>query len=222
MEIFGNILVGISGLAWTIVYLDLIRKGFKEKACGMPLIALTLNLAWEILYGLDGLFFSKSFILVQSIANVAWALCDVFILLSWFLYGRQYMPDRAKGYFIPFTILAIAFGVLMQFAFYFHFESKEEASIYSAFAQNAAMSLLFLAMLFQRDDLRGQSLLIGICKCLGTLTPTIYGNLGGINIYILLTGILCFVLDVIYIYFLIRFRRKPRAEETTPEAARLP
>ena len=76
---FGNILVAISGIAWTIVYIELIRKGFKEKACGMPLFALTLNFAWEIIYAIDGLFISKSFILVQSIANVVWA----FFIFLW-------------------------------------------------------------------------------------------------------------------------------------------
>ena len=82
---FGNILVSISGITWTIVYIELIQKGFKEKACGMPLFALTLNLAWELIYAIDGLFISKSFILVQSIANVVWAFFDIFILITWLL-----------------------------------------------------------------------------------------------------------------------------------------
>lgn len=67
MELFGNILVGISRLTWTTVYIELIRLGFKEKACGMPLFALTLSFAWEIYYnGIDGLFISKIFIPVTQ------------------------------------------------------------------------------------------------------------------------------------------------------------
>lgn len=31
----GLILVGISGICWTIVYIELIRNGFKDKACGV-------------------------------------------------------------------------------------------------------------------------------------------------------------------------------------------
>lgn len=96
MNLIGNLLVAVSGIAWTIVYLELIRTGFKEKACGMPLFALTLNLAWEVIYAVDGLFVSKSFILVQSIANVVWACCNIFILVTWFKYGKQYLPDKAK------------------------------------------------------------------------------------------------------------------------------
>lgn len=177
METFGNILVGVSGITWTIVYIELIRLGFKEKACGMPLFALTLNFAWELLYGIDGLFISKMFIPVQSAANVVWACCDIFILATWFKYGRQYLPERGKPYFVPFSAMAVAFGFMMQFAFYFYCENAEIASIYSAFAQNAAMSVLFLTMLFQRKDTKAQSMTIAVCKWIGTLTPTIYGNL---------------------------------------------
>ena len=204
---FGTILVGISGVTWTIVYIELIRRGFKEKACGMPLFALTLNFAWELLYGIDGLFISKSFIPVQSVANIVWAFFDVFILITWFKYGRQYLPERGKKYFIPFSMMAVGFGFLMQFAFYFYCETPEIASIYSAFAQNAAMSVLLLTMLFGRKDTKAQSMTIAVCKCIGTLTPTIYGNLNGINIYIILTGIICFVLDLTYFYFLWKFQK---------------
>lgn len=203
----GDALVLISGIAWTIVYLELIRTGFRQKACGMPLFALILNLAWEVIYAIDGLFISKSFIFVQSIANVIWACCDIFILITWFKYGKQYLPDKAKKYFMPFSALAIVFGFVMQFAFYFYCNTPKIASIYSAFAQNAAMSVLFLAMLFQRKNTKAQSLTIAVCKLIGTLTPVIYGNLHELNIYILLTGIVCFIFDLTYIYFLLKFRR---------------
>lgn len=206
----GNILVSISGITWTIVYIELIRKGFKDKACGMPLFALTLNLAWEMIYAIDGLFISKSFILVQSIANVVWACFDIFILVTWFVFGKQYLPENGKKYFIPYSILAIIVGFGMQFAFYFSCETPEIASIYSAFAQNVAMSVMFLTMLFKRGNTKAQSLTIAICKWIGTLTPTIYGNLNGVNIYILLTGILCSVLDLTYIFFLYKFNKNQK------------
>ena len=209
----GNILVAISGIAWTIVYLELVRTGFREKACGMPLFALTLNLAWEVIYAVDGLFGSKSFVFVQSVANVVWACCDIFILVTWFKYGKQYLPDSAKNCFVPYSTIALIFGFVMQFAFYFYCETPEIASIYSAFAQNATMSVMFLTMLFQRDNTKAQTLTIAICKWIGTLTPVIYGNLHGINIYILLTGIMCSVFDIIYIYFLRKFRKTTSGRE---------
>lgn len=40
----------ISGLAWTITYLALIYRGFRDRTFGMPLVALALNLAWEFVF----------------------------------------------------------------------------------------------------------------------------------------------------------------------------
>ena len=209
MNEIGLILVGISGICWTIVYIELIRHGFKDKACGMPLFALGLNIVWEFLYSIDGFFISKEFMMVQNIADLAWALCDVAILVCWFKYGKQYLPAKAKRYFIPYTILALVVCMGSQFAFYLYCNTATEASIYSAFAQNVIMSVMFLTALFQRGNSKGFSILGAVCKCIGTLTPTIWGcfEIGGIHEYILITGILCFILDLIYIYFLLQEKK---------------
>ena len=57
---------------------------------------------------------------------------------------------------------------------------------------------------FRRSDTRAQSLPIAVCKWLGTLTPTIYGQLNGnpVSGFILITGAVCCVFDLIYIYLL--------------------
>ena len=212
MNVTGLVLVGISGICWTIVYIELIRNGIKDKACGMPLFALGLNIVWEFLYSIDGFFISKEFIMVQNIADMAWAVCDVFILVCWFKYGRQYLPKRAQKYFILFTILALAICAGLQFAFYLYCDTATEASIYSAFAQNVAMSVMFLTALFERGNIKGFSVLGAVCKCIGTLTPTIWGcvEAGGIQIYIFITGSLCFIIDLIYIFFVIKQKQNSR------------
>ena len=38
-----TILVLISGISWTVVYIEMIRRGFMDKTYGMPLFALALN-----------------------------------------------------------------------------------------------------------------------------------------------------------------------------------
>lgn len=209
MNTEGLILVGISGICWTIVYIELIRNGFKDKACGMPLFALGLNIAWEFIYSIDGFFISKEFIPVQNIADMVWAFVDVIILICWFKYGEQYLPDNAKKYFVPFSIFALIVCIGMQLAFYLYCTTATQASIYSAFAQNVAMSVMFLTSLFRRNNAKGFSLLGAVCKCIGTLTPTIWGclEIGGIHIYIFITGLLCFFIDIIYIYFLVNWKR---------------
>lgn len=46
-------------------------------------------------------------------------------------------------------------------------------------------------------------MLIAICKCAGTLAPTLIGVIEQ-NMFIVATGVGCFVLDVLYISFSIR------------------
>jgi hypothetical protein len=43
-------------------------------------------------------------------------------------------------------------------------------------------------------------MLMAVCKCVGTVAPTILGGIvEGFNIYILLMGAICLVFDVTYI-----------------------
>ena len=50
LQMIINILIVISGICWSAVYIDSIRIGFKQKTYCMPLFALGLNIAWEGIY----------------------------------------------------------------------------------------------------------------------------------------------------------------------------
>ena len=43
-------LTALSGVAWTLVYLEAIRVGFRDRTYAMPVAALALNIAWESIY----------------------------------------------------------------------------------------------------------------------------------------------------------------------------
>ena len=196
----------LSGVAWTIVYIELIRNGFKYKTYAMPLFALGLNIAWEIIYSVNDLIISPNSGGIQGIVNLVWACFDIIIVFTYFKYGKKYFPEKAKRYFIPFSILVFSACFAIQFAFYFSFEAIPAAR-YSAFLQNAAMSILFLVMLFQRTRTDGQSILMATAKWIGTLAPTILmGILIDFNIYIIICGMICSVFDIIYIIFLIKMK----------------
>ena len=47
------------------MHVELIRNGFKDKAYGMPLFALGLDIVCEFLYSIDG-FLSKEFMQIQT------------------------------------------------------------------------------------------------------------------------------------------------------------
>lgn len=200
MQLLITILIAISGICWSAVYVDCIRIGFKQKTYCMPLFALGLNIAWEGIYAFTDLFIRKS-IGAQALANTAWFLLDIFIVITYIKFGKPKAENEwEKKCFIPWTILVLFCCLVLQLLFMTEFGSVEGEK-YSAFLQNIAMSIAYLYMLDRRRSPKGQSMLIAVCKCIGTLTPTIYGIMEG-NRFILVTGMICFVFDVLYIYFL--------------------
>ena len=216
MALFMNILVVISGIAWSAVYVDSIRTGFKQKTFCMPLFALGLNIAWEGIYACMDLFIRRT-VTAQAIANSVWFLLDIVIVITFFKFGRKESvgdTDIGRKLFIPWVILSLLACFALQVLFIAEF-GDVEGEKYSAYLQNIIMSIAYLYMLKNRASSRGQTMLIAICKCLGTLTPTIYGTLEG-NTFILYTGIICFIFDLIYIIALGLVKKKEKLKVAQP------
>jgi hypothetical protein len=202
------ILTIISGVCWTIVYIDGIRLGFRDKSYAIPFYALALNFAWETLYTYFG--FRTNGLTIQNIFNAVWLTFDIGILYTYFKFGRKYFryagSDQAAA-FIGWSVLGLITAFAIEYAFMREFGVAKGAA-YSAFPQNLLMSVLFIAMLARRGSREGQSLTIAVSKWLGTLAPTIvYGVLGegGFphgSFLILIFGILCSVFDLIYVRLL--------------------
>ena len=199
----------LSGLLWTIVYIDSIRLGFKQKTYAMPLWALSLNFAWELLHSIFG--FNRYGFETQNIVNVVWASFDVGILVTYFRFGHRYFPkEYKKGMFYIWSCFVILASVAVQLTFITEFTYLPNAATYSAYLQNVLMSGFFIGMLISRNSSIGQSKIIAYSKFIGTLAPTVLiGILGGerpfngeASTFVLVLGILCAVLDVIYIILL--------------------
>jgi hypothetical protein len=219
LEAIKIILTLISGICWTVVYIDGIRLGFKHHSYAIPFYALALNFAWELLYTYYGF---QTTISVQTVVNAVWFLFDVGILTTYFKFGRKYFPARVPGYpsatanrndtgsaFIGWSVLALIAAFCVEFAFRKEFGVRVGAG-YSAFLQNLLMSVLFIDMLVRRGSREGQSLTIATAKWLGTLAPTIlFGIIGdggfpkGSSL-IVVVGLLCSVFDLIYIRLLLK------------------
>lgn len=208
MEILINILIIISGLCWSAVYVDSIRTGFKQKTYCMPLFALGLNIAWEGIYSYTDLFVRHSYG-AQAFANAAWFLLDIVIVYTYLKFGKEECKSSSeKKWFVPWTLLALVGCFVLQILFMIEF-GDVEGEKYSAFLQNIIMSVAYLYMLKERKSSKGQTMLIAVCKCVGTVTPTIFGTIEG-NMFILVTGIICFIFDILYIYFLYRVKQKEK------------
>ncbi len=224
LEMIKLALTVISGVCWTIVYIEGIRIGFRDKSYAIPFYALALNFAWEALYTFFG--FRTDGITVQNIFNAVWFTFDVGILYTYFKFGRKYFRASVhdpsphaggtdKTSFIAWSILGLVTAFALQYAFLKEFGVARGAG-YSAFLQNLLMSVLFISMLAGRGNREGQSLTIAINKWIGTLAPTIlYGVIGegGFprgSFLILIAGILCTVFDLVYVRMLFLMKRSKR------------
>lgn len=204
----------VSGIAWTIVYIDSIRIGFKYKTYTIPFWALALNLNWEIQHGaIDFYQLGPS---IQVIINCIWGLFDIAILVTFFKYGKKYFPKNLKSrwfYVWGISVLLISFELEYLFGKEF---GQALGGGYAAFLQNILMSVLFIVMLVQRNSTEGQSLTIAVGKWIGTLAPTIlFGvvgsdTMGGPNSLMLWAGIIIAVLDIIYILMFLKAKQNEK------------
>ncbi len=210
------VLTALSGIAWTIVYIDSIRVGFSQKTYAMPIAALGLNIAWEWTYAVRDLASDPQ---LQGWVNLVWALADVVILATFFRYGRSEFPAfLSRRLFITWGIAIIITSFLIQWLFIAEFGTVGmKAGQYSAFLQNLLMSGLFIAMFVARRGPRGQTLLIAIAKWIGTLAPTILFGFIYDSLFIIGIGLLCSVFDLAYVGLLLWAKRDPSAFLTTAD-----
>jgi len=208
LEAFRLGLTVVSGVCWTVVYLEGIRLGFRDRSYAIPFFALALNIAWELLHTVFGF---RAGVSVQTIINGVWFAFDVGILYTYFRFGRKYFPRNLPARdFIGWSLVGLITALGVEYAFIREFGVAVGAG-YSAFLQNLLMSVLFIDMFVRRGNSEGQSPYIAVSKWLGTLAPTIlFGILGeggfpkGSSL-ILVLGIFCSVFDLIYVWVLFKF-----------------
>ncbi|MCX5297776.1 hypothetical protein OG898_14990 [Streptomyces sp. NBC_00193] len=192
----------ISGLAWTLVYVEAIRVGLRDRTYAMPVAALALNFAWESTYAFYE--FHNSGVTAQGVVNVVWAVADIVIVYTYLRYGRAELPGFVtRPLFAVWSVLVFASAFAVQWLFIAHF-GTHDSSRYSAFLQNLLMSGLFIALYASRGGRHGQSLVIAVAKWLGTLAPTFLFGVIEDAPFILGLGLLCAVFDLAYIALLAR------------------
>lgn len=186
------------GICWTMVYVLIIYRSVKDKTYGMPFTALALNISWEFVYGF---MLIPSKIGIQTFVNRVWFLLDAVILTTYILYGKKEWKSKELSWlFFPHLLFVLATSGLLIYFMYFDF--KEQSITYSAFLINVVISALFISMLRNRNSLIGQSVGIAFFKFTGTLAASLI-LLDGFSIFLQLLGLICFILDVVYLLLVI-------------------
>lgn len=184
------------GLFWSLVYLIIIKRGFQDKTYGMPMVALCVNISWEFIFSF--LYPQEG---IQHVINILWFFLDVFILIQFLKYGKNYFKKYLPAnFFIPTFLITLTlsfFAVLNITNEFNDWEGK-----YAAFSQNFMMSILFVVMLIRRDSVAGQSMYAAIFKMLGSLLPAILFYFIYSSVLITFLSVSTFLFDWIYIIFL--------------------
>lgn len=192
-----------TGFFWTATYLLIIRQSIRDHTYGMPMVALCANIAWEFIF---------SFILpspsIQRIVNIVWFSLDVGILICFLRYGPGEFASLSKRVFYAVfcVTLATSFCAVLLITLEFH-----DAGTYSAFGQNLMMSILFITMLYSRRSLRGQSIMIALCKLLGSALASLafflYTAISHHSVLLPFLYISTFIYDLIYVRLIYRQQR---------------
>lgn len=205
---FVSAMLGIGGLLWITAYLIIIYRGFKDRSCGMPLIALAVNFSWEVMWGF--IFPDKP---PMDTINKIWAFIDILIVAQYLAYGRRTFPESLPRWsFVPFAFGVLALGFGFVFLGTYEFADWRLGGAYVAYLDNLMMSALFLHWAVSREDVLGQSIWVGITKGLGTLAISAGQYemnafvIGGSPFLTFLFGA-CLVLDVLYVVLLYRRMR---------------
>jgi hypothetical protein len=161
LPLLGVILFIGFDLFWVLTFILIIRRGQLDRAFGMPFVAIVANFAWDFIFG-----FIYPSIVPQVYFNIIFLLFDLVIFWQLLRYWRREFtgitgPILAAGLGLTTAVIfALYFGIMVEF--------DDFGGVYVGFVNNFITSSVFIGMLLQRSDLRGQSLYIALCKMLGT------------------------------------------------------
>ncbi len=211
-------LVGAAGcVCWVVAYLAIIRTSHRDRANGLPMVAVGLNVSWELL---ASFWFPNPVALWHAFDRI-WLVVDFVIVAQLLRYGRplQRIPEIRDNFYLVFAIIVGA-GFVGQYTFVADYPDR--LGLVVAFLINLVMSILFVFLYFdRRDDRRGISKAGAWFKMLGTLGTSIECHwvvrmidpeLGGLG-FLTFLCVSIFAVDCLYIALVSRAPSAPAAAD---------
>lgn len=163
-------LVGAVGCAfWILAYVLILKKCFRDRTYGLPLVAICLNFGWEIL---ASFVFPNPVPLWHAFDRI-WLAVDVLLVYQLLRWGRsaQRTPELQR-YFYWVVLLTFIVGIWGQYAFVSSYPDR--LGLVAAFGINLIMSILFIFFYLDRKEtLSGISRGGAVCKMLGSLGTSV-------------------------------------------------
>jgi hypothetical protein len=191
------LIFGFFNTCWVALYILVIRRGFIDRTFGIPLVALAINMAWDII----GFTLAKG-PAIQGVVDGFYYLLQMVILYQVVKFGARDFPQMSRFMFLFWVALSQVTAVwFMGLAMV---ELRDPIGVKTGFVDTFINGALFIAMFYRRPGLEGQTIYIGLLKLVGTgvmsLGLAIYPWPGYSDSPFLLSlyvGI--FVLDLLYV-----------------------
>ena len=156
--------------AWTVAYVQIVRAGFREKTYGLPLVSIFQNFSWELVFSFQLI---APGVLALVWGNRLWFVVDCVIVLQVFLYGKQAQTNPwVRQHFRAIAAAGLVATGIGVYCFAAYYEDVYGLSL--SFLINLLMSVLFIAMLFARPDLKGLPYGAAWAKMVGTLAGALF------------------------------------------------
>jgi len=149
---------------WSLAYILIIRRGFRDRSFGIPIVALCANVSWEILAS-----FFLGYPRGPMIGNMIWLGFDIVILYTCLKFGAgEFTHPDVKKWFRPLVLIGLVMMFWAEATFCFNFDDPLGINI--SWINTFVVSAQMVAMYWRRDSLKGQSFWIGVCILLGDIS----------------------------------------------------
>lgn len=187
----------LAGVFWSLVYLLIIKRGFQDKTCGMPFVPFCASFSWEFIFS-----FIHPLSAPQLYINISWFMLDVVILFQIIRFRESVLTHPLlRRFFYPvfFLIFTMSFVAILSMIY----ELGDWSGKYTALAVNFMISVSFVSMLLNRNNVAGQSMYIALFKMAGTtLTSLLFFLHYPLSPILNFLYVATFIFDWIYIVLL--------------------
>ncbi len=189
-------------VVWGLAYVFVIRAILKTQFVEVPIIAVCGNVTWEILWGF---FFPNDMGRLLTLLYQAGGLLDVFILLSLFRFGHKQVANVAvRAALKPLICTALVCWAALYIAFRAAGYDLPLGSN-SAYLVNLVMSAVYILYAIGYPQVQLFSIATGWMKGIGTAMVTVFVFITyPDNVFVQTMGIVCAILDAIYMAVLYR------------------
>ncbi|OJJ62367.1 hypothetical protein ASPSYDRAFT_102599, partial [Aspergillus sydowii CBS 593.65] len=162
------LLFSISGTGWLLNYITTIRTAYRDRTPGVSLIALTNNLAWELVFAI----LHPPPLPVAKVILRSWLFVDVFVIYTTAKFARLRVNNSNVPLLQRYLHLFVIAGILGFFSGHWALSvllSPIKAFYWSGMMCLVVMSGSALGILVQRGHTRGMSYGMWLSRFIGSI-----------------------------------------------------